>query len=585
MLHSTSVRFRHIALALSVVAICFLLYLRRPYSVVSDIGYQAFSAWQYVHHEVTHLLTIELADPKDLARNVNTPLYAWSPAWSALFVFAFKFGLSVGQAGRALGFLLSLAGATGWVWVAGRIGLKGRWQFLGIVLASLYCMRSRSDTLLGAGDLIIYAVAPWLLGAALAVAAKIAKNGANAVRDAALLCFAAGALYWLKYSGAFLGIALLCFLALQQLRSSRGASVRVLGVMALYGSAFLLPVLGNKIYNFERSGADAVEAAVQSKRSPPRDLKRFEQLITEAAYTSSAAIFSGGPGADWFANRIHPGHGTGDEDADGFLFRLPALAFLPVLLFVLWYSPRPYIFDLALMLIAVPFAGIPAMSFIAGDKFTFAMGRCCEPFWIFLEMVALLAVFGYEKPTVPAVRAARKGLTVLVTVQLFLFLFTPALAIPEIKRLLTWPHYQAGAADLWVVDLSRYGTREIDDKLASLVRGPDDVVVPAVYSNRGFGMDLWLEFARYRLLPLTTFSSPLFKTHGADGANFDSTTPFVSTAPLRVILVASDVFQDPGFPASVERIKKRFPQARSWDRVEGVNDPDQRVQIWVGDLR
>ncbi len=95
-------------------------------------------------------------------------------------------------------------------------------------------------------------------------------------------------------------------------------------------------------------------------------------------------------------------------------------------------------------------------------------------------------------------------------------------------------------------------------------------------------MDTWLELGG-RLLPLTNFYAPLMRTHGFDGANYASVTPFVSSRPLRVILVVSDTFNRPDFPESVRRIKGRFPQAKEWTR--GPIDPDGRTQIWVADLR
>jgi hypothetical protein len=93
---------------------------------------------------------------------------------------------------------------------------------------------------------------------------------------------------------------------------------------------------------------------------------------------------------------------------------------------------------------------------------------------------------------------------------------------------------------------------------------------------------VWLEFGG-RLLPLTTFTDPLLRTHGKDGAAFSGTTPFLSSKPLRVIVVASDIFRRRDFQECVERIKSRFKQARQWRT--GPLDTDGRVVIWVADLQ
>lgn len=578
-------RLRPVLLAVSVVAICFLLYLRRPYSVVSDIGYQAFSAWQYANHQVPHFLSVQLVDPRDLARDLESPLNFWTPFWTFLFFLAFKMGLSAGTAGRVLAFLLATIGAIGWVWVVSVLRLKGRWSVAAILMAALYCLRSRSDTLLGAGDQVIYSAAPWLLGAAIRLAERMRyERTRDVARQTALLCFALGCVYWLKYSGIFLSIAIFFSLLLEYCRGSiRPRLFPALGLLCLYGTAFFLPILSLKIYNFSRSGSDTVEAAVHFNYSPPRTLERFRLLVFEAAYSASTAVFSTGQGVERIAAGFDPARDPSKPDIYGWMTRVPGLLLFPILLYLLKdYSP-PYILNLAFMLIAVPFAGFPVLSFIAGDKFTFAMGRCCEPFWIFLELLALLLLSQRGKPGAPAAGMAGIGLAVIVGIQLLLFLYTPMLALPEIKRVATWPTYRVGAANLWVTDLSRWGSRDIDDEVKSMIRGPEDVIVPAVYSNRSFGMDLWIEFAGKRLLPLTTFATPLMKTHGAHGADYKSTEPFVSSRPLRVILVASDTFNDPSFGASVERMKGRFPQARSWTR--GPLDADHRVEIWAADLQ
>ena len=136
MLHLVSVRLRPVLLAASVLAVCFLLYLRRPYSVVSDVGYQAFSAWQYAHHQVPHFLSVQLVSPRDLAKDIECPLTFWTPCWTFLFFLAFKMGLSAGTAGRLMAFLFSLIGSLGWVWVVSVLRLKGRWSLAGIGLAA-----------------------------------------------------------------------------------------------------------------------------------------------------------------------------------------------------------------------------------------------------------------------------------------------------------------------------------------------------------------------------------------------------------------------------------------------------------------
>ena len=115
-------RFGPIILATAVVAAGFILYIARPYSVISDIGYQAFSARQYVAREVSTFGAIRLVDPRDLSKDVECSLTFWTPFWTAAYALAFKIGLAPGPAGRTLAFTLSLMGALGWVWVTSLLG-------------------------------------------------------------------------------------------------------------------------------------------------------------------------------------------------------------------------------------------------------------------------------------------------------------------------------------------------------------------------------------------------------------------------------------------------------------------------------
>src|SRR5579871_3463535 len=124
-------RLRDVILAVGVILVCFGLFLGRPYSVLSDVGYQAFSARQYADHYTTVFNSVRLVDPRDLAKDTVTYLNAWAPAWSALFFTAFKAGLSAGKAGRLLGFLISVAGAIGWLRIIALVGLKGPWRIAG----------------------------------------------------------------------------------------------------------------------------------------------------------------------------------------------------------------------------------------------------------------------------------------------------------------------------------------------------------------------------------------------------------------------------------------------------------------------
>ena len=329
-----------------------------------------------------------------------------------------------------------------------------------------------------------------------------------------ILCFCLGCVYWLKYSGIFFSIAVFCALALEQLRDSlQTRRAKPLALILLLGLSFAIPVLANNVYNRSRRGAAILVSTIPG--GPARTVARFEDLVSETFYHAAGILFSAEPGED----RIAGARSLNSQ----WLVRLPGLFLLGILLYVLWGYRDLFARNLAVLFVLVPVAGLPILSFVAGTRVTTAIGRCCEPFWIFLELLVLVLLSQRSTEAFSPLRRARPWLALAATAELVLFLWIPVSAVRESWYIIHSPArtYKTSAASLWVVDLSKFGTRDIDARVKSLLRGPDDVVVPAIYSNRSFGMDTWLELGG-RLLPLTTFYAPLMHTMGSDGASLRS---------------------------------------------------------------
>jgi hypothetical protein len=567
-----SEQFKLTMIAVAVVAISFCLFLGRPFSVISDIGYQAFSARQYVAH-LAPFNSLRLVNPRDLSKDLLAPLTNWSPSWTALYALAFRMGLSAGKAGRLLALLCSLTGAAGWVRVVRMSGLKGRWRIVAIVVAALYCLRVGSVTRTGAGDQIVYAVAPWLIIAAAPLSVPFRDPARRRlIVQTTLLCLALGSVYWLKYSGIFLSLAILATVLFEQFRGlvrTRIVSVILLG--ALYGTAFVVPILRLKAYNYSRSGSDFIESSARS--SPPRDLTRLTHILADTAYYVSPTLFSAASGAERISET--------DQSVRSWVVRVPGLVLLLVFFYLMARQPPGYLRNLTILTGLIPLAAIPALSFLGGAQFNFAMSRLCEPYWILLE-IQIFWLWSQPQDRRSAVyRNARILLGLATAFQLALLLWIPYDAAKEALKIVRTPAYQTGAEDLWDTDLSKYGTRDIEERVKSLIHSPHDVIVPATYSDRSFATDTMLEFGG-RLLPLSPGFVPLRETHGKGGANYFSDTPFVSSEPLRVILVTADPYSWDGFQESVRRVMRRFTQVREW--TPGPPDPHGRTHIWVGQI-
>jgi hypothetical protein len=559
------------------VALCFLLYIEHPYTVLSDSGYQALSAYQYLIHQVSRLNYVSLVNPHDLTRNVECPLTDWAPFSAYMFFAAFKAGLAPGVAGRLLAFLASIIGAIGWAWIASLIGLRGVWRTAGVILASAYCLREGLAVSTGTQDYLIYAVAPWLMGAGLQLAEREGLIQKRTIFQTTLLCAALGGVYWLKYSGIFLSLAVLVFLLAGQAGSLRQRPFRIaLAVLACYGAAFALPILAQKAYNYSNTGSDLIEGVISRHR--PKTAALIGQYISETVTSASTTLFTARPGMERLTQER-------DEGVFPWIIKLPGIFLVLICMSAYRWMPQWAPGRMASLTVAVPIFGFPALSSITGVRYVTGLGRSCEPYWIFSELVILALISRKPSLSGSAYKWAGTGLMIATAMQFALFLWVPKLELQRAWQFAREPLYAAGPKALGVEDLAKHGTRDIDNQIKSLVRSSSDVIVPAVYSNHGFGTDVYLELAGFgRLLPLSYLPVAISRTQG-DGARFYGTSYFESSGPIRIILVAPDTYHRYDFQPSVEQIRERFKDTDPWTSVPVVPaDPDNYAHLWTTEI-
>jgi hypothetical protein len=558
-LHESSMRTQHsTALGASVLLLLltFLLPMERPYRLDGDVGYQAFSARQYAKGETPHFYSVRFADPRDLSRNIVTPLTTWPPGWSAIFVPAFSAGLAPGKAARLLALLVACIGLFGWWRIGIALKLPDWPLLLSLCLAAMYPLRSGANEEMVGGDLLVFALLPWLLLTALRISQR-----EEAPRWPVLLLwsFCAGAIYWFKYSGILPAIGLWLFLMLHAWSIMRRQPTRWLLLAVASGLCLIAPVLALKQWNTGRAGADLLEAASASLR-PELSIARFLSLCEETLRNASGTLFSAG----LFTERITPRL----PGALGWMLRLPGLLLMPCLVYAVF---RHYGWRMAAMasaIIAVPLAAFPMLTFVSGLPFPSDATRYTLPFWIFLEMLCLGLLWQ---------AGSSKLLRLLVVVQALCFSYTPLNAMREAWAVHRQPRYEASAASLYAPHLSTQGVVDIHRQLTSLRRSPEDIIVPL---NYWLGMDGWLEFGG-RLLPLTNFDLPLMATHQRIGASYLASEPFHSSRPLRVMLVATDPYRRNDFIAIRDRAMARFPAAQ-WQQVSVGRAP--QTEIWYADV-
>jgi hypothetical protein len=570
----TPLRLREFSLSAGLIVLSFLIFAKQPYSVVSDAGYQALSALQFLRHEVGHLNSVRLASPADLSRTVECPLLLWAPFAAYAFFGGLKLGLATGATARLLALLASLAGGAGWVWVSSILGLKGWRRVLGVALASLYCIRTHIESSMGTADGFVYAFAPWLIGAGVLLSARAQlRLRLRTIGLAALLSLACGAVYWVKYSAILMSIAIVGAVALSQLRCAlRGRAPALVGALLLYVVALGAGPVALRALNYSRSGSDLLDVSV--KRNRPRTVEMFRSFVAEETLNASAVLFSPQPGLD----RVTEGH----SDTFKWLLRTPGLLLLGMLLWLgLRYLP-PHFRDTAFLLAAVPLIAFPALSMLGRTRFTTAIERACLPSWIFLELILLLLtgeVTSSQKVLKPKIRMV---LAALAASQILFFLWTPVTAARGAFRIARRPKYDSTANALYATELSRISSRKAVARIHSVVKSRNDVIVPATYSDRAFGTDTWIELNSLgRLEPLNTGPFALERTQG-EGGNYLAQSPVLTSQPLRVILVAPDPYHRPNFRASVDRIRNRFTQATRWTQMPAT--AGDAYEIWTADL-
>jgi hypothetical protein len=561
-------------LSTGLIVLSFLIFAKQPYSVVSDAGYQALSALQFATHQVGHLNSVRVASPTDLSQTAECPLLLWAPFTAYAFFAGLKLGLATGTTARLLALLACLAGGAGWVWVASILGLKGWRRVLGVAFASLYCIRTHIESSMGTADEFVYAVAPWLIGAAVLLSAQAqVRVRLRTIGWAGLLSLACGAVYWLKYSAILVGIAIVGAVALSQLRSAvRPRLLVLLGALLLYVIALGLGPAALRVSNYSRSGSDLLD--ISAKRNRPRTFGMLRSFVAEETFNASAILFSPAPGIDRVTQARH--------GVFKWLLRAPGLLLLGMLLWLGLRHLPPHLRDMTFLLVAVPLIAFPALSMLGRTRYTTVIERACLPSWIFLELILFLIageVTNGRRATAPKTRVI---LASLAASQILFFLWIPISIARDAWANARRPGYESTANALYDADLSRISSRKAINRIRSTVHGRNDVIVPATYSDRAFGTDTWIELEDVgRLLPLNTGAFALAHTQG-EGGNYLAQTPFLTSQPLRVVLVAPDPYHRLDFRASVDRIRSRFLQAKRWTQRPAT--AGDAYEIWTADL-
>lgn len=177
-----------------------------PTEVAWDPSYGMLAAMQHEAGVSPDIYTLTSADPEDLAEDAPRRVSWWAPSYQAV-PYAFRaLGMSWGNALRATILASLLLGGVGWAGYFRQ--LVPDWNTVRLLLLVMFSASYSMGFVAqyGGGDLLLWATTPYLLSINLLAM----KSQRPAVSMPLAFCggLAAISIYFVKYSGVFLGIGL-----------------------------------------------------------------------------------------------------------------------------------------------------------------------------------------------------------------------------------------------------------------------------------------------------------------------------------------------------------------------------------------
>jgi hypothetical protein len=245
---------------MSGLAVAALAVSRTDQSFYSDPALQMKTVLQFLAGESPRPNDWARPDYADLSRNAGEDLVVWAPGTPLAFLPFVRAGLTPARAARMVAVLALVAGAAAWACWFARFDLPDTILFAFAFV--LPWMRFASNALfLYTAEILVFAVVPWILLAALAV--ERAKRGAMA--GAAALGLAAGTLYVVKYSAIFVTAGVIVWFAWRAWRSrslfSTSSPIRSVGQLLAVAVGAAVPIAVLSGLNHQHGGAANVVLA------------------------------------------------------------------------------------------------------------------------------------------------------------------------------------------------------------------------------------------------------------------------------------------------------------------------------------
>jgi len=226
-----------IAIVSAIVAIAVAGRARQGF--YSDLALQMKTVVQYAGGGSPRVNDWIRPDYDDLSRDTDERLVIWAIGSPLAFLPLVRAGLTPAAAARIVAAIAVVAGAAGWTWWFASFGLPRPLVFVFALLVPWLRVASNALFLYSA-EVLVYATVPWVLVAAVA---------ADRVRGrwrwfaAAGVGLAAGLLYVVKYSAAFVTAAVLAWTAWRAWRSREDAPATRIARVLITAAAAAIPVV------------------------------------------------------------------------------------------------------------------------------------------------------------------------------------------------------------------------------------------------------------------------------------------------------------------------------------------------------
>lgn len=587
-------------ISFSLVSLLFLIGSLYPLTVRDDIALLLNSVQQFVRGETPFLNFVTIPSATDLAQDKNTWLVWYPPGITMLLYPLHALGIPLGISSKLTAYFFYLSGCFGWITLASRVGIDR------ISLSIFACILPLYSTVSGIGgatelingEVFPFGIMPWLFLYVLYITDLLnisATNQKTKVINLSIISFLLGWIYWLKYSAFIVAFCLFLYLQYHWLikyKQKNRLRKKIIGTF-LSVLLFLTPylLLGQINFIFAQS-YDYINQATSSAEFAhyydPTNHGIF--LLIALIGTAGLSLFQA---SQLFTHLIY--FNTSFNPFIDLSFNekgIPlSLIGIPGTLLIIWLVLRARkIIDTKFIVFAcwTGFFPLFILAYLAQKlnyNYLIYNTRHASSSFLLLEAIVVASLWNLLTQTFKKQKnyqTIQKKVIVLIAISFLvilpnLFHISFFLKDKVIERLSTFP-YISTENKLYVPILSKTNLNPIVSQVHSAIVSPQDIIVLAIDESTNF--EAWLEM-KQRTIPLLRSPGYFFHSYG-DILSIYSNQPFLSSQNLRVILVVSLSIEND--PQRFLKLKERFPQTLTWNKLDIESDRDANVSIYFSDI-